>query len=200
MAIIKLEDLKKPLLALSDDVNRAEREMVANNDSYSRRNHIRALFAMIEGTIYILKQTVLMAASSGPGPLSIAELALLQEKTFYLTDRGTIDVKDQFPKIKNNLLFTKGCLEKAFGYSLDLNATPKNWVDFKDAITIRNRITHPKGLQAFEVSKGESELAIRVSRWFDAFVVDWSKQFVTTHPVDKGEEARDNSKRDDYTM
>lgn len=200
MAIIKLEDLKKPILALSDDVNRAEKEMVANDDSYSRRNHIRALFAMIEGTIYILKQTVLIAASSGPGPLSIAELALLQEKNFFLTEKGTPRVKDQFPKTKDNLLFTKSCLEKAFGYSLDLNATPNNWKDFKEAIAIRNRITHPKGLQDFEVSKEESELAIKVGRWFDAFVVDWFKQFLTTHPMDKEEGARDKSKRDDYTM
>lgn len=169
MVIEKLEDLKKPLVALSDDVDRAERDVVANDDSNSRRNHIRALFAMIEGTIYMLKRTVLIAASSGPGPLSIAELALLHEKAFHLTDKGAPREQDQFPRIIDNLRFTKNCLEKAFGYSLDLNDTPDNWNDFKKAIAVRNRITHPKGLQDFDVSKEESELAVRVAHWFDDF-------------------------------
>lgn len=198
MAIIKLEDLEKPLLALSDDVDRAEKEMVVNDDSYSRRNYIRALSAMIEGTIYILKRTVLLAASTGPGALSIAELALLKEESFYLTDNGVPKVQKKYTKTSDNLLFTKSCLEKAFGYSLDLNATPDNLKEFKQAISIRNRITHPKELHEFEVSKEESELARRVYQWFGTFVADWFRQFITTHPI--VEEAEEESKRDDYTM
>ncbi len=200
MVIEKLEDLMKPVLALSDDVDRAEREVVANKDSYSRRNHIRALFAMIEGTIYILKQTVLIAASSGPGPLSTDELALLQERNFFLDEKGTPKSKNNFLRTAANLRFTRSCLKKAFGYSLDLSDTPDNWNEFEKAIGVRNRITHPKGLQDFDVSEEESELAARVAHWFDDFVIDWFKQTLSTHLVDKSEEAPAKSKSDDYTM
>jgi hypothetical protein len=43
----------EPLNILAEDVERAEKEMDANDDQYSRRNYIRALFAMIEGTLYL---------------------------------------------------------------------------------------------------------------------------------------------------
>ncbi len=56
MPTIKLEDLTKPLFGLSDDFERAEKDLLANDDSYSHRNHIRALFAMVEGTIYLLNE------------------------------------------------------------------------------------------------------------------------------------------------
>lgn len=199
MAIMKHEHLTKPLVALSDDLERAEKDLIANEDSYSRRNHIRALFAMVEGSIYILKQTVLVAASSGTGPFSRAELAVLREETFDLKDNGHARTQKKFLKVAANLRFTKRCLEKAFGYSLEFNATPTSWDDFTNAIKIRNRVTHPKGLQDFEVSKEESELARRVGHWFTAFVGDWFGQFVATARAVYEDES-DPGKRDDYAM
>jgi hypothetical protein len=178
MAIITLEDLTKPLYAFSDDVNRAEQEMIANQDHYSRRNHIRALFAMIDGTIHIFRQTVLAGATEGQGQLSTQELSLLKKDQYpkYLK---------KYPRPAAKLLFTKEVLEKGFGYSLEFNLTPSNWEDFIAAVRLRNRIVHPNGLKEFEVSEEESELARRVSQWFDACVLDWLKQFIATHPVAK---------------
>ena len=56
MGIMSIEELTKPLFAISDDLERSEKELLANDNSYSRRNYIRALFAAIELSIFVLKQ------------------------------------------------------------------------------------------------------------------------------------------------
>jgi hypothetical protein len=180
MAIIKIEELTKPLFAISDDLERAEKELLANDDSYSRRNYIRALFAAIELAIYVLKRTLLVASSSGPGKLSFSELALLREETFDLKENGQVRTQKKFLRIADNLRFTTQCMAKGFGLSLKLNTADRSWDDFKKAVEIRNRITHPKGHQEFDVSKQEAELAIRVGHWFAAFVGAWFREFIAT--------------------
>lgn len=89
MAIIRTEELTKPLFAISDDLERPKKELVAFDDSYSRRNYIRALFASIELTIYVMKRTLLIASSSSMGELTFEEIALLREESFDLRDNDT---------------------------------------------------------------------------------------------------------------
>jgi hypothetical protein len=96
-----------PLLAFAGDVERAERDMDATSDSYSRRSYTGALFAMIEGTVYLLKQIALKQGLSAPGKLSIAEIALLQEEAFELTDKAEPMTKPRFIKIAYNIRFAR---------------------------------------------------------------------------------------------
>jgi hypothetical protein len=140
MAVIKIEELTKPLFAISDDLERAEKELITNADSSARRNYIRALFAAIELTIYILKQTILIAASSETGKLSAAELALLREETFDLKSNGEAHTRKKVLRVADNLLFTTRQVEKWFALSLNLDPKSSSWIDFTNAIEIRNRL------------------------------------------------------------
>ena len=196
MGIMSIEELTKPLFAISDDLERSEKELLANDNSYSRRNYIRALFAAIELSVFVLKQTFLVAASSCPGKLTFAELALLREETFDLENTGKVRTQKKFLKIADNLRFTIRCVEKGFGLSLNFNPGDRNWDDFKKTMEIRNRITHPKGHKDFDVSRQEAELAVRVGHWFAEFLKDWFHQFIATvKPVYESAAA----KEPDYT-
>lgn len=77
-------------------------------------------------------------------------------------------------------MFTTRCVEKGFGLSVTLDTSDHTWDSFKKAIEIRNRITHPKGYQEFEVSREEADLAVDVGHWFTAFVSDWFGKFIST--------------------
>jgi hypothetical protein len=180
MAIITKEDLIGPLYAISDDLERAERDSVFNDDSYSRRNYIRVLFACINLGIYLLKRTVLVAASSKSDPLTFAELVLLREQTFSLEKNGEVRMRNKFLGLAENLRFTTRCVEKGFGISLTFDSGGKGWDAFKRAIKIRDRITHPKTYQDLDVTDEEIELAKRVGTWFSEFLTDWFGKFVPT--------------------
>jgi hypothetical protein len=162
MGMMSIEELTKPLFAISDDLKRSESELLANDDSYSRRNYIRALFAAIELSVFVLKRTLLVAASSCPSKLTSADLDLLREETFDLDNTGKVRTQKKFLKLADNLRFTIRCVDKHFGLSLRFNPGDRNWVDFKKTLAIRNRITHPKGHKDFHVSREEAELAVRV--------------------------------------
>jgi hypothetical protein len=148
MGIIKTDELTKPLFVLSDDLERAEKDLIANDDSYSRRNYIRVLFAAIELTMFVQKQTILIAASDGLGLMKDADLHRLRKK-------------DHNP-LADRFLFITRSVEKGFGLSLTSHTTGPGWDDFTNAIALRNRITHPKKHQDFEISDAERELVIRV--------------------------------------
>ena len=180
MGIMNIEELTKPLFAISDDLERSERDLLANDNSHSRRNYIRTVFAAIELSVFVLKQTLLVAASSCPGKLTFVELAVRREETFDLKNTGEVRTQKNFLKLADNLRFTIRCVNKHFGLSLRFNPGDRNWVDFKNTLEIRNRITHPKGHKDFDVSSEEAELAVRVGHGFKEFLMDWFHQFIAT--------------------
>lgn len=181
MAILKTEELTQPLYAISDDLERAAKELHVHDDPYSRRNYIRVLFAAIELTLWIQKQTVLIAAAdSNKGQLTHSELALLRGETFDINDQGEIQKRKKRIPMAQNFRFTQRCVEKGFGLSLSKHTTGARWDDFTAAIKLRNRITHPRGHRDFDVTKDEAELALRAGDWFVDFIGDWFRQFIST--------------------
>lgn len=115
MKIERLGDITRPILAMADDVLRAEEGMNAASDAYSRRNYIRSLFAMIEGTVYVLKQMALMAQRARPELLTTAEIALLNEQSFDLSSKGEARTTTKFLRLVDNLRFTIPSLTKRKG-------------------------------------------------------------------------------------
>jgi hypothetical protein len=197
MGTITKDDLTGPLYAISDDLERAKNDLTTNDDSYSRRNYIRVLFASIELGIYLLNRTVLVAATGGSGPLTFADLVMLREQTFNLDESGQVRIRDKFLRLADNLRFTVRCVEKGFGLSLNFDAAGTHWDDFKHATKVRNRITHPKSHQDLQVTDQEIALAQRVGDWFSGFIVDWFQKFIVAA---KPAYEVDSDKMDQYVM
>jgi len=164
------ELLIEHIIVFGDDVGLAETEMDRNDTPYHRRNFVRALFAMIEGSIYVIKQTVLVAGFSEK-KLSLAEIALLKEETFELDNKGNIRSQIKFLRVADNLRFTARSAARVFNCELDLGVGTQNWANFRELIKIRNRVTHPKNSDDYEISRDEAELARKVFYWFNDFIV-----------------------------
>lgn len=157
------------LLKFGDDAGFAESEMDKNDDDYYRRNFVRALFAMIEGSVFVIKQSTLIAGFSER--LSFAEIALLKEETFDLDNKGNVRSQVKFLRIADNFKFAARMASRVFDCNLDLGVGTQEWDYFLELIRIRNRVTHPKGSSDFEISQDEAELARKVFYWFNDFVV-----------------------------
>jgi len=168
---MKLKDIMNPLFVLLEDAHSAEQFLDENDTQFTRRAYIRSIFAYIEGTVWILKQTCLKAKPiSGNKRISLAEHALLSEETYELKSNGEPKTQTKFLRLPDNLKFTFGLINKLFKTSIDLGVGKKEWDNFLKALEIRHRITHPKESQAFEISDKEIQICKEVCSWFNELV------------------------------
>ena len=119
--IMRFGDLKKPIFAFGDDVEHTENAMDQTGDAYSRRAYVRALSAMIEGTVYILKQTALSAAIGSGVPISLAEYAILAEEIFDLGSDGNPRTQAKYLRLTDNLRFTVSAVNRVFSGQVKLD-------------------------------------------------------------------------------
>jgi len=92
----KLGDFTKPVIQFAEDAGIAEDTVDAEDTQYNRRAFVRALFAMIEGTVFFLKQTVFSTGSSGGNRLRVEEALLLQDSSVDLSANGKQQIKTKF--------------------------------------------------------------------------------------------------------
>jgi len=168
---MKLKDIMNPLIVLLEDAHSAEQLLDENDTQFARRAYIRSVFAYIEGTVWILKQTCLKAKPiSGNRRMSLAEYALLSEETYGLKSNGEPEVLTKFYRLPDNVKFIFGLINKLFQAGIDLGVGKKKWDSFLKALEIRHRITHPKESLSFEISVKEILMCKEVCSWFNDLV------------------------------
>ena len=169
---MKLGDIKDRLMPMLDDAHWAEKALDVEDNQYTRRAYIRSLFALIEGTIWVLKQTVLHAPikEGNVKKLSAAEYALLSDKTYDLKSNGQPKEQSKFLKLPENIRFTFLVVEKYFGIEIDLEVGSGPWNKFLEAQQVRNRITHPKTPSEFGVSDSEISACKVACSWFNELI------------------------------
>jgi hypothetical protein len=166
-------EIKQRIIPMLEDTNFAERALEVDDSQFARRGYVRSVFAMIEGTLWVLKQTILDAPAM-PGTvknLSVADYALLTEKTYDLKSNGKPREQPKFLRLPDNLRFTFGVIAKYFGPGPDLGVGTQAWDNFLASHSLRNRITHPKDPSAFEISKDEIATCKRTTAWFYKLVL-----------------------------
>lgn len=166
-------EIRQRIMPMLEDTNWAERAMQAEDSPFTRRAYVRSVFAMIEGTLWVLKQTVLEAAAL-PGSvkgLSVAEHALLSEITYELRNNGHPREQPKFLRLPANLRFTFGVIAKYFDPDLDLGVGTPAWENFLASHGVRNRITHPKLPKDFEISNTEIATVKQTTAWFYRLVL-----------------------------
>lgn len=166
-------EVRQQIVPMLEDTNWAERQMEREDCQYTRRAYVRSVFAMIEGTLWVLKQTVLNApaASDGKKPFTLAEYALLSETTFHLKNNGEPTETPKFLRLPDNIRFTFAVISKYFGRELEVGVRTSSWQDFLASHAVRNRITHPKNPGEFEVTDAEILVCKRTTAWFYRLVL-----------------------------
>lgn len=175
-------DFHDKIMPILEDALWAESALNSEDNKFTRRAYIRSLFSMIEGTVWILKQTVLHAPvrDGKPKRLSPAEYALLSDKTYDLTSSGEPKEQTKFLKLPENVRFTFNILSKYFGIKFDLGVGSTNWNFFLEAQKIRNRIAHPKTPEEFNISDDEIQTCKMVCSWFNLLILKVLKGIAST--------------------
>lgn len=188
---MKLGDIIERLMPMLNDAHWAEKALDAEDNQFTRRAYIRSLFSLIEGSIWVLKQTVLHAPVSEGHvkKLSAAEYALLSDKTYDLKRNGQPKEQAKFLKLPENIKFTFYVVERYFGVKIDLEVGKEHWNKFLEAQKIRNRIAHPKTSSEYEVSDSEIAACKEACSWFNKLVADFFSGLVKSDPSGAGKNA-----------
>lgn len=163
-----LKQILDPLLELTRDVVACEKQL-DDGEQHSRRSYIRSLFAMIEGTIYCVKELEFAELYSRERK-DIPTLVALKETVFEINSKGEVSEKTKFVKTANNLRFIANCFKKIFGKELELNIGTSQWDNFTKAIKVRNRITHPKETTDLQITEEELLFVKDVNVWFNGII------------------------------
>jgi hypothetical protein len=154
------------LSLLWDDVHAYDLQPSIANPGAQRRQFMRAMFACIEGAVWLFKQEALEQHRSGSIAFTTSELNILSEIAPSLDGRGGIQELPANLRLVPNLLFTFGCHARAFDYDSVLCLSDHEWGDLKNSVLVRNRLMHPKQLASLDVSDAELRAARGALRWF----------------------------------
>lgn len=158
-------DFQKRVLCLSKDVGRCNSALRrAPNDQFWRRSIIKNLFALLEGQLFGMKAIAFHQFGLREVEFSAAELTMLQEQRYKLNEKGeACSSTDNYQKLFSNYQFAFKCFAKSHGSSFQLNNG--KIAKLKQLEAIRNRLTHPKRLNALDVSDDELKLCEEVWNW-----------------------------------
>lgn len=140
-------------------------------DQAWRRSLFRSVFSWIEGMIFQMKQVALHTQGGYyQAVFSLAEKTFLEEARYLLKDNGNTNTKyDNFINIEKNLRFAYLMITKGYSLSitLDIDNGDNGWNQFKNAIRIRNQLTHPKSINDLNVSDQDVKNLLGTISWFD---------------------------------
>lgn len=169
-------DLRDAYLSLLEDSALAELLLETVDIPFHRRTYVRTIFASIEGSIWLMKQVCLHAVESPDSPeMPISEYLLLSETEYSLKGNGDIKEQAKFLSLTDNLQFVVKVVNYRHSAGIDLEIGKKTWQNFQEAIKIRNRITHPKSSDDYDITDAEMKLCTKVSHWFNGL----TKSFLT---------------------
>lgn len=143
---------------LAHDAIAAAKESNANPAAQShRRTYVFKSFATIELATYLAKHTLITLAGIGEIQLSAAELALLKEESYKLASNGKARIEGAKLNTLANFKFALNIFYEKLAPEKKVDFSGLGWQAFQSALSIRNRITHPKCLSDIRIRDEEIE-------------------------------------------
>ncbi len=141
-AIYELADVKG---LLEEDVKQLiELGKGRESDQMWRRSLYRAMFSLIEGVVYQMKQVAICTQGGFyQADFSREELALLHEESYSLRRGRSRTSFGNFAPIEQSLKFAYKKLAEGLNLSVSLEVSTQGWEQFKKAKEIRNNLIHP---------------------------------------------------------
>lgn len=141
---------------LTEDVIAARERLTVSHTQTARRDVVRASLAAIEGMIWVAREHVRTVLVSLEQLTPIADLAM-RELSYTVSDRG-----QPIEQVRAVPLLTAVRLvvwqARIISPEISVEFSAAGWSNLRDAVNIRNRITHPKPDQDLSIS--DDDLAV----------------------------------------
>jgi hypothetical protein len=160
-----LDEIREMIQILGQDC-REHYQAIQNNGSQThRRAYVRAVFAFIEGVLHRTKVTTVHLGVL-LGTISIHELVVLEGSQLDVNDKGQVTSKPLYPNFLNNVRLVFRTFSKSIGSTFSLNVGGQGWQNLREAVTVRDRLMHPKEITELQVSDAEVEATKQAFEWF----------------------------------
>jgi hypothetical protein len=148
---------------LSQDVILSLERKRQNDNQASRRDLVRTMFAAIEGYAQEYRDHVRSIADDIEPIDPVMSLAL-SEKTYFISENGHVDVQIRYTPLPSMIrLVTRLASEICPQLKVDFSGS--DWRNFRQAATIRNRITHPKSKSDLTISDDDIDVVQMAFFW-----------------------------------
>jgi hypothetical protein len=170
----QLEELQGMTYTLIGDMESLKNDLGSRNitdaiseqEETNRRFYIRAIFAFIEAVVEQHKRLLLQLHEKKFIRLKIGYYEVLSERIFTTSDSGNVTSKDQYLQLPRKIRTVYRAASESFDEEMVLNFVENGWQNFRDAIKIRNRITHPKTRADCEIETEDLETVESGEVWF----------------------------------
>ncbi|WP_145902276.1 MULTISPECIES: hypothetical protein [Sphingobium] len=152
------------LRLLAGDVQHALDLAALSASPTDRRNLLRTIISAAEGISWIYRVHVLSVAKEFDATTPFIEMALA-EASFSVSEQGEIVEQARYTSLTAIIRLTTR-IAQSICPDLDVDFGGVGWMHLKDAIKMRNRITHPKNIRDLAVSEQEIEKAKLGFFWF----------------------------------
>lgn len=197
----QLAEDKKLIDRLLDDIGKCEESLKEHNTSFDKRTYIRTLFSFIEAMGFVFRRHALYAIEldlqcKARNALNLKdenkthlkkwlesrklmhEWSLLCQDGFVPGPTGKLVKKKNKTPFANYIAFSiRSYSQHSRWFDCSDFFADNGWNDFKKAIRIRNRITHPKTESDVEISEKEMKLIENASVWFQCVVRELGERF-----------------------
>jgi hypothetical protein len=160
------QELLEFMRVLPDDVSTALLRLQEHDDQYNRRTLVRAMFAVVEGMVFVMKQECLGRPDHMRTHYDVAEIAMLREESYGVNDKGEAFLQTRYVPLLDNLKFAMAMYRRGSvaGHGLDLSG--RGWQHFRAAIGVRNRVMHPKSIEELSITDRDLEAVVGGYAWF----------------------------------
>lgn len=135
---------------------------------WAARSTVVGYMRFVESSIYSMKQVILSVREEELSELvTHAELFALQGKKAFINNKGEIDIKDEYFRVLDDVVFTFLMFSKVFSADFKIDKSDEGWRAFRELVNIRNRITHPKGTDSLMVSGTDLGVCMTAEKWFE---------------------------------
>lgn len=154
-----------PLEPVLEDVEIAEKAAREIGREYDRRTYVRAVFAAIEGLTGFLRQAALTWIAQGRFEATPAEVAVLREEGYSVSDAGKVIVQARFVGLDASIRFLLRTCFRHFGANVEVYYSKPGWSALKRSLRVRHRLTHPRTASDLMVLTAEVEDARLAFAW-----------------------------------
>ena len=139
---------------------------MAQLSSLERRLVVRSVFSFIEAVVFLVKAMALLADGEARR-LSPGEVAIAKEEDYELAESGRVQIRPARLRFKANFRFAFKLIAKAEELDYELDASGGEWQALQRALSVRDRLSHPKSSADIGVTVDEARDAIQAFEWVD---------------------------------
>jgi len=156
-------EFRKIISILQSDLDETEQHLRNNDSQVWRRTFYRSFFAYLEGQTHALKQLFLFFDW---WTIDLDTEHKIRNQRHIQNKDGSVKVVDAYLPLVQNVKILFRVFATAAGIEPIISDNDKSWKLLAKAVSVRNRIVHPKKSEDLIISDEEIQLIKYVGGWF----------------------------------